>query len=172
VKTGRATSRKVARGGRPRKFDEPRRPVTVTLPERTLSQLRAAEPDLARAIVKVSDSFVSDGKRGGRPVEVVPVTRDAAIILVRPSRCLRQIRCLRLAEVAPGRHLLTLVSGTPVESLEVALIDLLESLPPEERYERSILQELRRLLTNRRREHGITKFEMLYIRPRATPAPG
>jgi hypothetical protein len=150
--------------GRPPKFDEPRRPVTVTLPDRTLDRLRDLDRDLARAIVKASERGLPS-RRDGRLVELVRVSRDAAVILVGPSRYLRRIERLRLAEVAPGRHLLTVVPGTPVESIEVALIDLLETVPRQERHERSILEELRTLLGERRRNDGIIKFEMLYVRP-------
>lgn len=152
------------RMGRPPKFDEPRRPVTVTLPDRTLDRLRDLDRDLARAIVKASERGLPS-RRDGRLVELVRVSRDAAVILVGPSRYLRRIERLRLAEVAPGRHLLTVVPGTPVESIEVALIDLLETVPRQERHERSILEELRTLLGERRRNDGIIKFEMLYVRP-------
>jgi len=57
---------------------------------------------------------------------------------------------------------------TPIESLEIAILDLLEKLPPSEHYERTILDELRQLIGSERREQNISKFEMLYVRP---PAP-
>ncbi len=151
-------------GGRPPKFDEPRRPVTVTLPKRTLSALAAVDTDRARAIVKLVDAALS-GKRSGKPVEVVEVAPGAAVILVAPSRCLRRIPWLKLAEVTPGRHLLTIVPGTAIESLEVAMLDILERLAPDEDYERKILEELRQLIGASRRGHTIRKFEMLYVRP-------
>jgi hypothetical protein len=154
-------------GGRPPKFDEPRRPVTVTLPERTLARLAAVDDDRATAIVKLVDSTLPRSN-GRSPIDVVEVAPGAAIILVGPSRSLRKIPWLKLAELSPGRHLLTVVPGTPIESLELAILDLLEKLPPSERYERRILDELRQLIGSERREQNISKFEMLYVRP---PAP-
>jgi hypothetical protein len=151
-------------GGRPPKFDEPRRPVTVTLPERTLSRLAAVDADRATAIVKLTDSALP-GSSGRSLVELVEVAPGAAIIVVAPSRCLRRIPWLKLAELSPGRHLVTVVPGTPIDSLEVAIFDLLESLPASEEYERKILDELRRLIGAGRREQNITKYEMLYVRP-------
>jgi hypothetical protein len=150
-------------GGRPPKFDEPRRPVTVTLPKRTLSALAAFDPDRARAIVKLVDAALSSKKNGAKLVEVVEVAQGAAVILVAPSRCLRRIPWLKLAEVTPGRHLLTILPGTAIESLEVALLDILEGLAPDEDYERKILEELRQLIGASRREQTIRKFEMLYV---------
>jgi hypothetical protein len=151
-------------GGRPPKFDEPRRPVTLTLPERTLARLTAINADRATAIVKLVDSVLPPAN-GHSLVDVVEVAPGAAIILVAPSRYLRRIPWLRLAELSPGRHLVTILPGTPIDSLEVAILDLLESLPASEDYERKILNELRNLIGTGRREQKITKYEMLYVRP-------
>jgi hypothetical protein len=155
------------RGGRPPKFDEPRRPVTLTLPERTLHRLTAVDEDLATAIVKLVDSSVSHEEQTAKPVDVVEVAPGAAVILVAPSRCLHRIPWLKLAEVTPGRHLLTIVPGTAIESLEVTMLDILEGLAPDEDYERKILEELRQLIGASRREQTIRRFEMLYLRPSA-----
>jgi hypothetical protein len=159
-----STSRARA-GGRPPKFDEPRRPVTMTLPERTLRHLAAFDNDRASAIVKLVDSHTSAATADPSLVEVVEVAPGAAVILVPASRALRRIPWLRLAEVAPGRHLLTIVSGMAVESLEVAILDLIESLPEEDDTERRILEELRSLIGSGRRKQTIRKFEMLYVPP-------
>ena len=150
--------------GRPPKFDEPRRPVTMTLPERTLARLAAVDADRAAAIVKLVDASLP---ATGNPelVQVVEVAPGAAIIVVAPSRSLRRIPWLKLAEVTPGRNLLTIIPGTPIESLELALLDLMDSLPIGEEYERKILEDLRGVIGSSRRGSGITKFEMLYVAP-------
>jgi len=150
-------------GGRPPKFDEPRRPVTMTLPERTLRHLATVDADRASAIVKLVDAAVPS-KDDAKIVDIVEVAPGAAVILVPPTRALRRIPWLRLAEVTPGRHLLTIVSGMAVESLEVAILDLLESLPQEDD-ERWVLEELRSLIGSSRRKQAIRKFEMLYVSP-------
>ena len=41
-----------SKGGRPAKFDEPSRPVTITLPDRILDRLKEIDADRALAIVK------------------------------------------------------------------------------------------------------------------------
>ncbi len=152
-------------GGRPPKFNEPRRPVTITLPERTLAHLSAIDEDRATAIVKVVDAALATSANGRKGVDVVEVAPGAAIIVVGPSRSLRRIPWLKLAEISPGRHLLTVVSGTPIESIEIAILDLLDALPASERYERRILAELRELIGSARRSEDVSKFEMLYVRP-------
>ena len=150
-------------GGRPPKFDEPRRVITVTLPERTLRQLTALEPDLARAIVKASDAL-SRGSNHKRPlVEVLKVATGTSVIVVGPSRCLREIPWLRLIEIAPARFLLTIVPGTAIESIEVAILDLLDGLSQDDDHERSILIELRRRIQTLRRDQAIWKAELLFV---------
>lgn len=159
----RGKKRSKARGGRPPKFDEPRRVVTVTLPERILRQLSAIQPDLARAIVQVTQTSIVGRIARRPPVELVEVAPGTSVILVGPSRCLRQLPWLRLIEIAPDRYLLTIVPGTAVESLEVAILDLLESVPEEDEYERAILTELRHQIGILRRKRVIWKAELLFV---------
>ena len=54
----------------------------------------------------------------------------------------RKTPWLRLIELTPTRYLLSIPSGTPVESLEVALHDLLEVSIPDDVRERTILGRL------------------------------
>lgn len=152
-------------GGRPPKFPEPSRPVTVTLPERTLRRLAAVDEDRARAIVKVTDA-VAGGAGAAKPVEIVEVEAGTAIILVGASRSLRRIPFLRPVEVAPARYLLTVPSGTPVESLEVAILDVIEGLPPADEDERALLQELREQIRGFRRGQQMSKAEVLFVETR------
>jgi hypothetical protein len=150
------------RGGRPPKFREPRRPVTLTLPERTLDLLAAVDKDRARAIVKVTDAALSAHAPPSTLVEVVEVAPGVGIILVGASRSLRQIPWLRLVEVAPARFLLCIPSGTPVELLEIALHDLLEAASADVR-ERAILEGLHALIRTLRRGRTVSKAEMLFV---------
>jgi len=163
-------------GGRPPKFREPRRAVTVTLPERTLRQLAAVDLDRARAIVKVTDAVVQKDLPAGKLVEVVEIEPGTGVILVGPSSCLRRIPWLKMVEVAPARYLLVIPSGTPIDSLEVAVMDLLEDLPAAEERERVILAELEQRIRQLRRSKKVSKAELLFIdtgvRPDETPATG
>ncbi len=65
------------------------------------------------------------------------------VIIVGPSRYLQKIKWLRLVQLAPMRYLLVVPSGTAVDSLEVAIIDLLENLEQHEESEKATLEELR-----------------------------
>jgi hypothetical protein len=173
MKRTRARSGARNTGGRPPKFREPRRPVTVTLPERTLRLLAAVDKDRARAVVKVTDTALAPTDRAEKKlVEVVEVMPGVGIILVGASRGLRQIPWLRLVEVAPARFLLSIPSGTPVESLEIALDDLREAVPPADGRERAILEQLHALMRTLRRGRSVSKAEMLFVDTGGRPRMG
>jgi hypothetical protein len=149
--------------GRPPKFNQPRRPITVTLPESTLAQLAAIDADRAQAIVKVTNSATPSDAKGQRPVELVEVMPGLSIILVGPSRHLQKVNWLRLIEVAPHRFLLAIPSGTAADSLELAIVDLIQNLKPEDQREKSVLEELRDLMRHLRLEGNLTKAELLFV---------
>ena len=151
-------------GGRPPKFLEPRRPVTVTLPDRTLTYLSSVNRDRAKAIAQLADDAA--GRLALHPaVDVVVVAPETAVILVKPTPALKRIKLLRLVEVSPGRCLLTIPPGTPVDTLEIALLDAFEDLPESQVEDRNLLAELRRMIGGLRRNRRMTKAEILFIRP-------
>jgi hypothetical protein len=149
--------------GRPKKFDEASRPVTVTLPERTLRQLCNISEDRAEGIVKAVDIVAGSATHPIKPVELVEVTPGKAIIVVGPSKSLRKIAWLRMVEITPIRYLLSLPPGTSIESLEIAILDLLETLSPEAHEDRVLLEALRNCIAHQRRGQMISKGELLFI---------
>jgi hypothetical protein len=152
--------------GRPPKFLEPRRPITVTLPEGTLARLASVDADRARAIVKVTEAAMPDFKTQ-KQVELVEVAAGLGIIVIGPSKLLQRIIWLKLVEVAPLRFLLTIPPGSSVDSLELAIVDLLDEVAPHDEWELSLLSELRDLIRKLRRRGGLSKAEMLFIDTRA-----
>jgi len=152
--------------GRPPKFEEARRPITVTLPERTLRQLEVINADRAKAIVKVTEAALGF-KFSKKPlVDVIEAYPGQAMIIVGPSKRLRGIDFLNLVEIAPARFLLVIPTGTAIESLELAIGDLLEHVSPDEAYEHELLTELHKVLRHRRRQQDVTKAEILLLRTR------
>lgn len=150
--------------GRPPKFKEDRKPVTVTLPRRTLNQLAEINEDRAKAIVKCVDSVVDTSFHNEKSVELVKVSDDEALIIVTgPSRVLQQIPWLRLIEITPFRYILSMPCGTDIASLELAIMDLIESLPHEEIIEKKLLMDLRERLSHHRRKKGLVKEEIIYV---------
>lgn len=96
-----------------------------------------------------------------RLVEIQP---GIGVIIVGPSKRLRDIPWLRLAEIAPARYLLAIPTGTPPERLELALIDLLDNLDESEDYERTLLNGLRKHIGNLRREDRMFQSEIILVR--------
>ena len=150
-------------GGRPAKFAEPSRPVTVTLPERVLQLLAAVDADRAKAITKLVDSSLSKSGKSLKPITTVKIADEKAIILVSYSEQLLHLPWLRLIEVAPARHLISIQPGTSIESMELDLHDLLEDLPDSKSLDREILESLSQIIRASRRTKTILKEEILFV---------
>lgn len=151
------------RGGRPAKFGEPSRPVTVTLPERILRLLDTVDSDRAKALTKLVDSSLEINGHPPKPVTTVKVAEGKAIILVSYCEPLNRLPWLRLIEVAPARHLISIQSGTSIESIEVALHDLLENVPEDHLQDREILEVLMHIIRSSRRSKTTMKEEILFL---------
>jgi hypothetical protein len=153
----------IRKRGRPPKFQQRGRPITVTLPDTTLSRLAAIDPDRARAIVKATDAAVQTDLGSAKLPELVEVSSGVSVILVGPSAALRKIEWLRLMEIAPSRFLLVIPTGTSIDSLELAVIDLLDNLATSDDWERAVLRRLRELIARLRRGSEVSKAELLLI---------
>lgn len=151
------------RGGRPAKFAEPSRPVTMTLPDRVLRWLATVDADRAQAVTRVVDSLMESRGRKNRPVTTVRIGGGQSIILVGYSERLKRHPLLRLVEVAPGRHLISIRSGTAIESVEVALEDILDERPLAKTPEREMLEMLLDLIRSSRRTNATRKEEILIM---------
>ncbi len=155
--------KKKQRKGRPSKFDEESQPITVTLPKRILAKLETIDSDKAKAIVKCVDSVVKDTWLESNTVDVVQFSNETALLIMPPCKSLKQIPWLILIEIVPSRILLAIPSGTATESLELAVVDLLDNLPEEEHSERALLIDLRQKLTQSRQTKGLSKGEILFL---------
>ena len=160
-----ASTGRTSAGGRPPKFCEPRRPITVTLPVRVLDKMATVDQDRARAIVKCVEAVTGGGAHAVQSVALAEVAPGQALIVVGSKRSLSRISWLRLIEIAPARFLLVLPSGTPVESLEVAIHDLIRTLGPHDQSEHALLTELLILLGYQRRGKTLSKAELVFVDP-------
>ncbi|HMO51449.1 MAG TPA: hypothetical protein PKE26_09585 [Kiritimatiellia bacterium] len=149
--------------GRPRKFIEPSHPITVTLPERTLEALATISDDRAKAIVMAVDTLRPPDNRSEHAlVQVIKASEKTSMIVVGANQLLSAIPFLGLAEVAPGRYLLHLISGTSLADLEVALDDILEGDRGTD-IERAMVAQLRMQLKKVRRTRSVHKAEVLIV---------
>jgi hypothetical protein len=156
-------SDKKSGGGRPPKFSEPSRPVTVTLPESTLDKLRQIDPDRAQAIVRLTESTSVKRRPVSPPVEVVEMAAKTGLIVVGPSTALRKIPFLHLVEVAPSRFLIALESGNDFRTLELAIHDVLEDVPEADTGERELIEQLLDSVRKLRKADRVSMAEILLV---------
>jgi len=140
-----------ARRGRPRKFSRPARAITLTLPEDTITTLRAIDRDLGRAIVRVVQPLEKEPPRLSAELATFG---NKSVILVAPSRALTERTGAELVPLADGRALITFDDQTTVPQFELRLLDALAdpTLPPEERATFSAVAEI--LGTTRRSQRS------------------
>ena len=168
TKTKRASSK----GGRPAKFAEPSRPVTMTLPDRILSRLAEIDGDRAKAVVRAVEAAFGEARDSRGPVGELAVAPDESLLTVVRCPPLDSIPWLTTVEIGPGRRLLSLHDGIPVEKLEVALQDLLDApgggMSDADRHTlRTLLESIRAP----RRNQAVRTAQILVIqdRPRGLP---
>jgi len=149
--------------GRPPKYSEPSKPVTVTLPERILHKLCWVDKDRGRAITKAVDMIYPDQSRARPAIEVIDMGDGLGLIVVGQSKVLSRIPGLKLIEIFPMRYIISIKAGTSVDTVELSIMDLVEHLPDNESEEIRLLQSLRRTLKRVRHNEGVTKAEILFV---------
>ncbi len=92
------------RRGRPRKFMGPSRAVTLTLPDYVLDALSAIDPDLSRAVVRLTQPELA--KQPHPPAELVRFGQSA-VIVVNPTRTLEQRTGVNLIPLPDGRAIIS-----------------------------------------------------------------
>ncbi len=149
--------------GRPPKFAEPSSTLTITLPDRILRDLESIDGDRGKAIVKCVEAAVAERVRPAKGYAVLPVSPDHGILLLGPNSPLRAIPWLQFIEIAPGRCLISVPSGTSTADLEIALLDLADTLPEDRAQEKALLVELRQQLAESRRQEQTSTREILLV---------
>jgi hypothetical protein len=135
------------RRGRPRKFAQPSRAVTLTLPEIVIDALEAVDSDLSRAVVRLAQPEAA--KRPHPPAELVTFGRRA-VIVVNPTKTLEQRTGVVLVPFSDGRALISFDNSMTPARLELLIQDALDDhdLPEEDGrvFEsiRDVLKETRR----------------------------
>lgn len=161
------TPRAASKGGRPAKFAEPRRPVTMTLPERILDRLAEIDADRARAVVKAVEAALGGAGGSAEAVAELPVAADESLLTVPRCRALAAIPWIRLVEISPGRNLISLRDGIPIEKLEVALEDALDAKDGPGAAERRVLRTLLERIRMPRRNRSVLSEQILVVRSSA-----
>lgn len=132
--------------GRPRKYDEPSRAVTLTLPESVIASLNEVDTDLGYAVTGLARTRLPQRIR--RPAEVV-MRGHHAVISVEPTPALEQRLGVELVPLPDGRALLAFDALGSAAELEVRVQGALDdpSLPANDR---PVLEGVRDILRDAR----------------------
>ena len=117
------------RRGRPRKFAEPSRAVTLTLPEHIIDELAGVDADLSRAIVRITERTRRSraaSARGESPAVALTRFGRHAVIVVSPSPALAGVKGVELVPMPDGRALIALERARTIADLELTLEDALD----------------------------------------------
>lgn len=149
----RRTKPPQSRPGRPPKFGRPARLVALTLPFDTIAVLKQINPDIARAIVTLTEKESSPiGEADARQdmLELVQLTNREALIIVN-RQLVSSIVGVSLLPLDDQRAFLALNPGQGFADLEVAVQDSLDEneMEPDGRH---ALEEMKRRLREWRRD--------------------
>lgn len=108
------------RRGRPRKFLAPSRAITLTLPEHVIDALGAVDPDLSRAVVRLTQPELR--KRPHAPAELAHFGQRA-VIVVNPTRTLEQWTGVSLVPLPDGRALISFERPRTIAEVELTIAD-------------------------------------------------
>ena len=142
--------------------------MTVTLPEGTFDTLRAIDPDLSRAIVRLAERVRPPRRQ--RPAAQLAVFGRRAVITVRPTRTLEQRAGVDLVPLPDGRALISFDRPHTVEELELLLYDALAD-PCMSDEDRQIFKAIGGILTEARRSRDVSLLRRTIIlleRPRSS----
>jgi hypothetical protein len=152
-----------ATGGRPLKYGEPSRPITVTLPESVLQGLEQIHHDRGQAIVKLTAAALNSARTSPPQVEIVEMAERTGLLVVGRCEALMRIPFLHLVEVAPDRFLLALDPGNDFRTLEIAVQDMLDDLPNDANPERELLMQLLAHIRQMRKSARVSMAEILFV---------
>ena len=138
--------------GRPKKFDEPTRVVSMTLPESAIDRLSQTHGDLGRAVVSLIDRKTSPR---ARPAAELVVFGNHAVISVRPSPSLEQRTGVQLVPLPDGRALLSFDTPKTISDLELSISDALDD-PSLNSEDRAVFDSLRGILREARQATDVS----------------
>ncbi|MBA3641054.1 MAG: hypothetical protein H0W53_17675 [Acidobacteria bacterium] len=142
--------------------------MTLTLPEHVIETLTAGEPDLSRAIVRLTPAST---KRAARPAELCHFGSHA-VILVSPTRTLEKLAGVELVPLPDGRALIAFPPSRTAADLELLLEDAVDG-PALTRADRSIFESVLEVIREARRsgEVSFVQRSIIVFETRRPPTP-
>lgn len=140
--------------GRPPKFGKPAQVVALTLPHETVRGLRRVHPDLAWAIVTLSEKRTAAAGPGRMAdAELVSVGHRQSLIVVNRD-VFKRLPGVSIIPLSGNRAFLALAPEQGLADLEVAALDRLDA-PSIDPRERKALKAFRDQLKRWRRDRGM-----------------
>lgn len=140
------------RRGRPRKFVGPSRAVTLTLPDYVIEALSSLDPDLSRAVVRLTQPELA--KQPHPPAELVRFGQSA-VIVVNPTRTLEQRTGVNLVPLPDGRALLSFDAPHTPADFELMIADALDDRRLS-RSDQAVFRSIAQILRDARRSKDVT----------------
>lgn len=138
--------------GRPRKFDEPTRVVSLTLPEWAIERLAQTHADLGRAVIGLLGQKASGP---ARPAAELVIFGNHAVISVRPTPSLERRLGVQLVPQPDGRALLAFDAPRAISDLELSIGDALDD-DSLSRDDRAVYDSLRSILREARQANDVS----------------
>ncbi len=158
------------RRGRPRKFARASRAVTLTLPEDVIEALAAVDPDISRAVVRMTQPEL--GKRVHPPAELATFGRRG-VIVVNPSRTLERRTGVVLVPLSDGRALISFDDPMSIAKLELSIQDAIDD-PLLAAPDAEVFRAIGAILRDARRSADVTLHQrsiiVLETAPRSRPS--
>jgi hypothetical protein len=139
------------RRGRPRKFHQPSRSLSLTLPTDVIAALQTVDPDLSRAIVRVVQTSAPGSFRAAPELNTYG---SRAVISVPSARILETQIGVELVPMAEGRALVSFDEGLSIADLELRIGDVLDD-PAVVGEDRATFEALGEMLRHARRNDTI-----------------
>lgn len=147
--------------GRKPKFQEPSSSITITLPDRILKKISTIDTDRAKGIVKCVENTLAENKKSH--VNVLKISDKEGILTVGPCKLLNDIPHIKLIEISPLHYIISKPVGTPIETIEIALIDMIEKISAEQHEERDILMKIRNHIKMHREKDSLQTREIILL---------
>jgi hypothetical protein len=139
------------RRGRPPKFATPSRLVKLTLPEDVVAALRAVDDDLSRAVVRLAQPLIGQARQ---PSAELQAFGTRAVIVVPPSRRLKDHAGVEFVPLSDGRALICFEEGLSISDIELRIRDALTDLV--EAKDRETFEALEQILRTARLGDGVS----------------
>jgi hypothetical protein len=160
-----AKARTGSRRGRPPKFTSPSRIVKLRLPEDVVAALQAVDADLGRAVARVAQPFIGQVRQ---PAAELRNFGDRAVIVVAPSRRLKDRAGVEFVPLSDGRALICFQEGLAISEIELRVRDSLAD--PALDTDRETFEALAEILRSGRCANGVSlqRRTIIVVRSKVT----